>query len=261
MQTERLTTLRDKLLSPWPGIWGGTWKRRNLLGGHLFRIEVLIFGLLVIAIPYFGSNIIAAANGVTFWDPEITLDRQIPVIGWMIAPYMALYLFYPATLISNPRDDRHRLELIAGVQMLSLATIFCSLFFLAFPAEIDMRRDIDWDSLSGWQASLFEMVHKMDQPWNAWPSLHIAHSYFLAHAITRWVKAGHGDSTGSRLFLLVLWVEFILLCISILTTKQHYIWDLGTGLLVGFIGWRIALPVLDSIRALPDAEIHPFPNH
>ncbi|MEO2242698.1 MAG: phosphatase PAP2 family protein, partial [Candidatus Poseidoniia archaeon] len=108
---------------------------------------------------------------------------------------------------------------------------------------------------------LFEMVHKMDQPWNAWPSLHIAHSYFLAHAITRWVKAGHGDSTGSRLFLLVLWVEFVLLCISILTTKQHYIWDLGTGLLVGFIGWRIAQPVLDSIRALPDAEIHPFPNH
>ena len=85
----------------------------------------------------------------------------------MIAPYTALYLFYPATLISNPRDDRHRLELIAGVQMLSLATIFCSLFFLAFPAEIDMRKDIDWDSLSGWQASLFEMVHKMDQPWNA----------------------------------------------------------------------------------------------
>lgn len=226
----------------------------------MFRLFVLIFGMAVVALPYFGSNVLAAANGVTFWDPEIALDRQIPVIGWMIAPYMALYLFYPTTLLVNPMDDHHRLELIAGIQMLSLATIFCSIIFLVFPAEVDLRHQIDWDSLSGWQAGLFEAMHFMDEPWNAWPSLHIAHSYFLAHAITRWVKAGYNDSTGRRLFLAILWIEFVLLSISILTTKQHYVWDLFTGLAVGFVGWRIAEPVLNAIRDLPDSEAHPYPD-
>ncbi|MBT4346584.1 MAG: hypothetical protein HOD67_03365, partial [Euryarchaeota archaeon] len=84
----------------------------------MFRLEVFVFGLLAIAIPYFSSNLYAAAVGITVWDPEIALDRQIPVIGWMIAPYMALYLYYPAVLIFNRPDDRPRLELIAGVQML-----------------------------------------------------------------------------------------------------------------------------------------------
>ena len=226
----------------------------------MFRFFVLIFGLAVVAVPYFGTNMWAAANGVTVWDPEISLDRQIPVIGWMIAPYMALYLFYPATLLANPMDDRHRLELIAGIQMLSLVTIFCSVIFMAFPAEIDLRDQLDWDSLSGWQAGLFETMHFMDEPWNAWPSLHIAHSYFLARAITRWVKAAHADSTGRRLFLAILWIEFVLLSISILTTKQHYVWDLFTGLVVGFVGWRIAEPVLDGIAALPDDRLEPYPS-
>lgn len=214
----------------------------------------------MVAVPYFGTNAWAAANGVTVWDPETSLDRQIPVIGWMIAPYMALYLFYPATLLANPMDDRHRLELISGVQMLSLATIFCSIIFVLFPAEIDLRDQLDWDSLSGWQVGLFETMHFMDEPWNAWPSLHIAHSYFLARAITRWVRAAHSDSTGRRLFLAILWIEFILLSISILTTKQHYVWDLFTGLLVGFVGWRIAEPVLESIAALPDDRLKPYPD-
>ncbi len=226
----------------------------------MFRLIVLIFGLIAVAVPYFGTNVWAAANGVTFWDPELAIDRQIPVIGWMIAPYMALYLFYPTTLLVNPMDDRHRLELIAGIQMLSLATIFCSAIFMIFPAEVDLRGQIDWESLSAWQVTLFEAMHGVDESWNAWPSLHIAHSYFLAHAITRWVCAAYDDSTGRRIFLAILWIEFVLLSISILTTKQHYAWDLFTGLIVGFVGWRIAEPVLDGIAALPDDRLEPYPD-
>ena len=48
-------------------------------------------------------------------------------------------------------------------------------------------------------------------------------------------------------FLIVLWVEWILLCISILTTKQHYMFDLFSGLAVGIIAWEIYKPVLKMI--------------
>ena len=261
MQSERITTLWDRLLSPWPYVWVLPWKYREALGGHLFRVLVLVFGLAVVAVPYFGTNIWAAQNGVTVWDPELALDRQIPVIGWMIAPYMALYLFYPATLICNPMDDRHRLELISGVQMLSIATVFCSVIFVTLPAEVDMRHQLDMDALRGWEVTLFETMHFMDEPWNAWPSLHIAHSYFLARAITRWIQASYSDSTGRKLFLTILWVEFVLLSISILTTKQHYVWDLFTGLLVGFAGWYVAEPVLNKVRHLPEGQVEPYPRN
>jgi hypothetical protein len=50
----------------------------------------------------------------------------------MIIPYAALYLFYPATLILAPKDDKGRLELVSAMQMLILATLFCVMFFSTY---------------------------------------------------------------------------------------------------------------------------------
>ena len=104
------------LVMPWKGFWRSTWSRRERLGGYWFPIEMFLFGLLFVAVPYFGSNNIAAHYLGTVWDPEIWLDRAIPVVNWMIIPYTALYLFYPATLVISPRDDRGRAELILAMQ-------------------------------------------------------------------------------------------------------------------------------------------------
>ena len=209
------------------------------MGGYWFPIEMFIFGLLFIAVPYFGSNNIAEHYLSTVWDPEIRLDREIPVVNWMIIPYAALYLFYPATLVISPRDDRGRAELILAMQGLILVTLFCTFFFLFFPAEIDLRDQLDLDSLSGIEASLFGFIHLSDNPWNAWPSLHIVHSYLLARMMTFWVIREHGEKPLAKAFLVLLWVEYALLCVSILTTKQHYLFDLLTGLATAMLAWKL----------------------
>ena len=85
-----------------------------------------------IGAPYFISNNIAAHYLETVWDPEIALDRSLPVINWLIIPYVALYLFYPVTLALAPRDDRGRMELALGVQGLFMATMFCVLSSYSF---------------------------------------------------------------------------------------------------------------------------------
>jgi len=259
---EWLDVLGDKFSTPWPFIWNGTWKRRHLLGGNLFLIQILIFGLFGIAIPYFASNQFVAANGITVWDPEIALDRTIPVIPWMVVPYMALYLYYPVTLLCTPKDDHSRMELIAGVQMLSIATIACTLVFLILPAEIDMRDQIPAEVLQGdgLYSALFAQMHSMDEPWNAWPSLHIAHSYFLTRSISRWMKIRSPESIIARIFVSLVWIEFILLSISILTTKQHYVWDLISGMAVGVIGWMVAVRALDRIRGTPEEKLRQWMN-
>ena len=101
-----------------------------------------------------------------------------------------------------------------------------------------MRDQINWDSMTGLETILFEFIHTSDKPWNAWPSLHIVHSYLLARMMTVWVKREYIDTIFAKPFLVLLWVEFTLLSISILTTKQHFIFDLGTGLLTAVIFWK-----------------------
>ena len=181
--------------------------------------------------------------------PENSYDRSVPVINWMIIPYAALYLFYPATLILTPKDDKGRLELISAMQMLILATLFCVMIFLLFPAEVDMRNQIDWDSMNGLETILFEFIHTSDKPWNAWPSLHIVHSYCLARMITHWLNHNYSETQWAKPFMILLWVEWTLLCISILTTKQHYMFDLFSGMFVGYFAWRFFQPTLDKIRS------------
>ena len=225
----------------------GPWSRRELLGGGMFPLEVFVLGLLLVAVPYFSTNNIANLYLDTVWDPEIRLDREFPMVNWMILPYALLYFFYPATLVLCPRDDRGYAELAVGMQALIMVTAFCCTIFLILPAEIDLRDQIDWDSLSGWELILFEFIHFSDNPWNAWPSLHIVHSYLLARLMTVWLARKGMGSWGWRGLLFLLWVEWTLLCISILTTKQHYLFDLVTGIAVAHFTWLPTKRALDEV--------------
>ena len=181
-------------MRPWRGFWSGTWRRRGGLNGHRLTLEVFLIGVVFVAVPYFSTNNIAEAYLSTVFDPEIALDRQIPVWNWTILPYALLYAFYPATLILAPKDDSGRIEMILTIQMMIMVTAFCCVIFLLLPAEIDMRDQIDWGTMSAWEDALFTFIHSSDNPWNAWPSLHIVHSYILARVMTHWMIGRRASS-------------------------------------------------------------------
>ena len=237
----------DAIVKPWPRFWARSWSRRDRWGGTRFQFEVFIIGFALVAIPYMITNNIAHLYLDTVIDPELALDRKIPVVYWMILPYSLLYLFYPVTLVLSPRDDRGRAELVVAMQMLIAVNAVCCINHLILPAEIDLRDQIDWELMNYWQTSLFEFIHSADNPWNAWPSLHIVHSYFLARLMTMWVQRENPDHTLTKPFLFLLWLEWGLLCISILATKQHYAFDLVTGFLVGHLAWVWCKPGLDLV--------------
>ena len=247
------------ILLPWKGVWRPMWSRREDMGGWMFTLFVFALGVSCVAIPYFASNNIAASYLSTVWDPVIAFDRDFPVINWMIIPYAALYLFYPATLFIAPRDDRGRMELALGIQGLALATMLCVFFFMALPAEIDLRDQLDTHWLdhppNALEDALFGFIHFSDNPWNAWPSLHIVHSYLLARLMTFWVVREHPESKAASAFIAILWIEWVLLCISILATKQHYLFDLFTGALVGVVCWRLFLPVMEMVERKGPSEM------
>ena len=240
-------------LKPWPGIWRAAWSRREACGGALFPAFVLLVGALTVAAPYFVSNNIAATYLATVWDPECSLDRSFPVVNWMIAPYAAFYLLFPATLAAAPRDDRGRMELVLGLQALSWTTWACVAVFLLLPAEVDLRGQLTthWVDTppNDFEQLLFALVHDSDAPWNAWPSLHIVHSYMLVRLMTRWALRSRRHRVRAMLGLALIWSEWSMLCVSVLATKQHYLFDLLTGAVVAHVAWVVfarALKRLDE---------------
>tara|TARA_B100000614_G_scaffold254108_1_gene268940 strand:- start:394 stop:1158 length:765 start_codon:yes stop_codon:yes gene_type:complete len=236
---------------PWGRFWSPVWNRRSGFRGNQLIIEVFLIGAIFVAVPYFLTNNIANAYLTTVFDPELSIDRQIPVLAWTILPYTLLYAFYPAVLLVCPKNDRGYCELVVFMQGLIMATLLCCVIFVVLPAEIDLRDQINWDSMNGWETYLFDFIHMSDNPWNAWPSLHIVHSYLLARAMTVWALRKRSTSPIAwNIFLVILWVEWILLSISILTTKQHFLFDLVTGIIFAHVFWLALQKTLSEINDL-----------
>ncbi|MBT6640148.1 MAG: phosphatase PAP2 family protein, partial [Euryarchaeota archaeon] len=81
---------------------------------------------------------------------------------------------------------------------------------------------------------------------NSWPSLHIVQSTQVVLILRYWYPP-----TTSRLQILhgILLVMWILLVISTMVIKQHYIWDVATALLLTGLGWMYWMkPCLERLK-------------
>ncbi|MGB2121305.1 MAG: hypothetical protein ACPH17_06735, partial [Candidatus Poseidoniaceae archaeon] len=59
-----------------------------------------------------------------------------------------------------------------------------------------------------------------------------------------------------------LWIAWILLCISVMTTKQHFFFDLVTGIITGTICWHyMCIPAMKRSRAEDWISAFPIENH
>ncbi len=170
--------------------------------------------------------------------PETHWDREIPVIPWMMIPYCGLYVFYPLVAFLAPCTEKGRLELLIVMQMLLTATLICCTIFMIFPTEVALRDEIDWSVMDPISKAFFKFVHNGDKPFNAFPSLHVIHSYVVVRTITQWCRTDYAEKAWVKPTLVALWVEWVLLVISTMTTKQHYIFDAATGLILGLSLWR-----------------------
>ena len=189
-------------------------------------------------------------RGWTAWDPSTRLDRAIPAVGWSILPYLSLYLYYLLVVVVAPRGDRGRHELLLLAQVQIVITAISLTVFLLLPCEIHLREDLPAELREGigiWGA-LFGLLHGVDRPWNAWPSLHVSVTVVIVLAVCRWHPP----------LRFVLWPAWTLLAISTLTTKQHYLIDVGTGTLLGGYAWRAWLePGLRGVARLGRGELGP----
>jgi hypothetical protein len=216
---------------PWR-LWRPLWRRGERLGGWLFHLGALALMHLVTGGGYMVLLRISDARGVTVWDPGTALDKAIPTVGWTIFPYVSYYGYGVLTVLATPRNAVGRHRLIVLYQGLIAMTLVVFSFFLLMPSEIYLVRDVPAELLTGQGVvpAIFRWLQAVDRPWNAWPSHHACISLVTALYVVRTSR-----NPAARL---AMWVAWGLLALSIVTTKQHFLFDLVTGVALGWGTWH-----------------------
>jgi len=225
-------------------IWWPLWPQRHSWQGVLFPTLALI-GMLALLSPYLLINSVAAIRGASFCDPKSlfplpdgrSLDNAIPFIGWSLLVYQTNFLFYILLCYSAPRTNAGRRQLLVVVQSIVWASWFAFVVFLLFPTRVDLREQaLAAGATRGWIGPLYSNIYRLDPPYNSWPSLHVAQTFLAAVGMTHWWAAQH-----RQLAIVLLWTLWAAVVCSTLTTKQHFVWDALTGLMLGLSAWWYGL--------------------
>ena len=229
---------------PWM-IWRSHWQSRQTLGGRRVTFAILIAMGLFAAIPYTLINRFASVRDWAAFDPTLQLDIDIPFLAWMILPYMTLYLYYPVAAWLGSKNEVMWRQNVVFHQMMLLTCWGVNAIFILLPVEIDLRHLIHGIEGTVWEP-FYASMHAIDTPWNSWPSLHIVQSMQVVLVLRYWYPPTTTRLRITHALLLTMW---ILLVISTMTIKQHYVWDVATAMLVAGLGWVYWMkPCLERLK-------------
>ena len=226
-------------MRPWK-FWLPHWRERKNKRIFWYTIVVLIAAM---ALPYSIINQIMGYFDRSVMDPNLPIDTWVPFIGWTFIIYLTLYLYYPAAAWFGRDNDERIREMFAFYQALFIMTWCVNLIFIIFPTEVYIRDQIPDSVRSGegfWGFWYGDVMHKTDMPYNAWPSLHVVQSLMIVMLLRHW-KIIYGGRE------VLTWLAWIALCISVMTTKQHFFFDLITGIITGICCWYwMCIPALKA---------------
>jgi len=202
-------------------------------------MHMLVFGVLFLVI-YGGAS--ADYPGLApYFDITLPIDAAIPFVPWTGLIYLSLNLLLVLTPIMLARPAATLPFLAAMVGQLIVAWFA----FEMFPVALPPTEPVDPLSWGGW---LYRLATVSNLDGNGLPSLHVAFALSCAWAI------------GPRLsptLRLPLWLWALAICVSTLTTKQHYAVDAVAGALLAVATMGLAYPRLIAGRAAGMARLTP----
>ena len=150
--------------------------------------------------------------------PLTALDQAIPFWPWTVVPYFVLIggMYLPALLRERAFFWRVMMALTVGVLINYTIFALWPTTFIRPPAPTGTAFYDAW----------YRWLTTIDTPANCFPSGHIT-----APALGCWALAR--ENSRFRWLILIIFIPFAL---TILTTKQHYVWDLFGGLATAAIG-------------------------
>ena len=188
------------------GIFGTGWK------------NAVICLALAVAV-YFTNDIYALLNhGPAVINLRTSLDAALPVVPIFVIPYVSLNPFVYATLVLFLL---FRTRIFQSACLAMLVTWFISFGFYYFlQSEVLRPALIGTDLLT----RMIQNVYAGDNPYNDFPSLHTSISTILA---IHWFRF-------DRRIGIAVAVWTVLIVASTVLIKQHYVADIGGGLILAF---------------------------
>jgi membrane-associated phospholipid phosphatase len=173
------------------------------------------------------------ARGRTTYAPELALDRLIPLQpGWALV-YGSLYLFLILLPVFVVCREEHIRRTVLAYLMVWITAYIC---FLVYPTRAPRGDEVSGSGFGAWG---LRFLYSADPPYNCFPSLHVAHSFVSALTCVR-LHRGLG---------FVALTCALLVALSTLFTKQHYVLDVIAGIGLAFAAYLIFL------RRYPSDEI------
>ena len=161
----------------------------------------------------------------TRYVPQLAFDRALPLIPSWALIYGALYLFLILLPIFVVRQDDGIRQTVFSYLLIWITAY---VFFVVYPTVAPRPDSVSGEGFAVWGLGA---LYSSDPPYNCFPSLHVAHSLVSALACYRI----------HRRVGLVAIVCAILVALSTLLTKQHYILDVIGGVLLALAAYAIFL--------------------
>lgn len=170
---------------------------------------------------YFGAGHLAAHTHDTFglyWSWE----RDIPLVPWMIWPYMTLFSLFLLPLFHMNAGE------ISALSRQSTATlVIAGTVFLLVPTHPGFAPTL----VEGLYRPLFGLLAVVDTPHNLAPSLHVAFSALILLGCA--ARTSPHLAWSYRFWLLVMSISTVLV-------HQHHIFDVISGLALASLTRRIS---------------------
>lgn len=186
------------------------------------RLLHLALNWCVFGLCYPLANLLAHERGVER-SLATGLDAAIAFAPWMVVPYATSGLFFTALFFLARTQEALRVT----SRRLLLATVVGCLFFVIVPARFGLERPPVADAIP---AALFHWLDLVDQPYNQFPSLHVAYCVIFWPALRTLCGAA---------LRVVLAGWLLLVAASTVFTWQHHLLDVAGGLLLGLGAVRL----------------------
>jgi membrane-associated phospholipid phosphatase len=181
--------------------------------------KAIFIGYLLFCLLYFFSG------HIQLYAPKqlglSLIDKKIPFIPGSIWVYNSQLLFlFLALWICN---DTLKRTLIYYSML--LATSIAFVIFLLIPTELP-HQNINFYGING---LLWHFLYLTDTPTNCFPSLHVTLAILAACAL----------ATKNEYWRVIAPLWAVCICISTLTTKQHYLVDISGGVVLSILSLAI----------------------
>ena len=219
---------------------------KKLFRGHSYSLIIPIAALL------FSTLSFSLAKLLIFWRPHLNMtvpwDAAVPFLPWTVSIYLGSFVYWYLSFVLIAREDREQADRFFCAHALTVSLSF--LCFVLMPTTLE-RPEITGGGL--WNG-LMRIVYWVDTPENLFPSLHCSTAWLC------WIGVRRRKDLPLWLKLLFLLLS-LMVCVSTLTTRQHVMADVVSGVALAELDYLLAL--ISRLRAaysrVADALIRRFP--